>query len=193
MGCIPKSALRTYREGDKISIGFDKSAIYMSDENMDLLRDIRYNKLSSHLADGVVKHIGLVKRAAAPENNTQDVQTGTFLACDNLFDTPSKGILNAFRSLFDNRGERRAGTILDSPTATPDLMSMQAKVDQVVVDVAKLVDAMRQKQEQSTTYDNTANLAAIKGSHLDLVPKSKEKPSGGIKTETTIEPSPEGE
>lgn len=168
MGFIPKSALKTYREGDKISIGFDKSACDMSDESMDVLRGMGNNKLSPRLVDGVVKHIGLVERAAVAENNTQDFAelTGVFSACDDFFENPSKGILNAFKSLFNNNKMEEKENTTAATAATPDLTSMQAKVDQTAADVARLVDAMKQQQEQKTAQDATADFAAADYSHL---------------------------
>lgn len=168
MGFIHKSALKTYREGDKISIGFDKSACDMSDESMDVLRGMGNNKLSPRLVDGVVKHIGLVEKAAVAENNAQDFAelTGVFSACDDFFENPSRSILNAFKSLFNNNKMEGKENTTAAAAATPDLQSMQAKVEQTAADVARLVDAMKQQQEQKSAQDATADFAAAEYSHL---------------------------
>ena len=99
MGFVPKSALKVYDEGDGRSIGFEKADADMSDESMDVLRSAGQNKLSVRLRDGIIAHIGLVRKAAVNKNNDQDFGElhGDFNAPDELFEAsknPLKRIFN---------------------------------------------------------------------------------------------------
>ena len=72
VGWLPKSKIKIYTEGDKVSLGFDREAAELSEESMKLIREVNHNKISVRIEDGGIRHIGLVTKAAVEENNAQN-------------------------------------------------------------------------------------------------------------------------
>lgn len=72
VGWLPKSKIKIYTEGDKVSLGFEREDAELSDESMKIIRDLGINKISVRLEDGSIRHIGLVPKAAVEENNAQN-------------------------------------------------------------------------------------------------------------------------
>lgn len=89
-GWLPKSKIKTYTEGDKVSLGFDRDDADLSSESLAVIRDLGSNKISVRLENGVIKHIGLVKKAAVEENNAQNFSqpelTGVFSTTEDILD-----------------------------------------------------------------------------------------------------------
>lgn len=163
MGFLPKTALRIYKEGAKTSIGFDKDNADMSEESMEALREIGKNKLSPRLVEGVIRHIGLVEKAAVAENNAQDFAelTGTFAAHDNLFENASKGILNTITKPFKKSKTNMAEEV--TTPAQPDVLAeMSTKVKQLTASVAKLTELAENKEKKETEAATKAAEEAVK-------------------------------
>lgn len=136
MGFLPKSGIKLYPEGDKVSLGFDQAQADMGDDSMEALRSLGHNKLSVRLLDGVIEHIGLVKRAAVSENNTQDFAelSGSFAADDLLFEDNSNTILTTIQNLFkhnkmDDKEQKQIA----------DISALQSKIDKTSDNVDRLV------------------------------------------------------
>lgn len=163
MGFLPKAAIKIYQEGDKTSIGFDKDTADMSEQSMEILRGMGHNKLSPRLVEGVIKHIGLVEKAAVAENNAQDFAdlTGTFAARDNLFETTSKG----FSTLFKNPFKKNKNDMAEESKATvqPDMLEqMQNKVDKLTESVTKLTELAEANAKKESDAAAKAAEEAIK-------------------------------
>lgn len=162
MGFLPKSALRVYKEGTKTSIGFDKDNADMSEEGMEVLREIGRNKLSPRLAEGVIRHIGLVEKAAVAENNAQDFAalTGTFAAHDNLFESAAKGIFNTISKPF--KKSKNMAEDVTTPTQTDVLTEMNAKVEKLTDSVNKLTELVGAKEQKEAEAATKAAEDAVK-------------------------------
>lgn len=173
MGFLPKVALRIYKEGAKTSIGFDKDKADMSEESMEALREIGKNKLSLRLVEGVIRHIGLVEKAAVAENNAQDfaVLTGTFAAHDALFEA-AKGLSNLFKNPFKKPKDNMAEE--PKTTTQPDVLEqMSTRVEQLtasVTELKELAQAQAKKETEAATKAAEdavkADFAAAEYSHL---------------------------
>lgn len=163
MGFLPKAAIKIYQEGTKTSIGFDKDTADMSEQSMEILRSMGHNKLSPRLVEGVIKHIGLVEKAAVAENNAQDFAalTGTFAANDNLFETTSKGLSNLFKNPFKKNKNDMAEE--SKVTAQPDMLEqMQNKVDKLTESVTKLTELAEANAKKESDAAAKAAEEAIK-------------------------------
>lgn len=172
MGFLPKAAIKIYQEGDKTSLGFEKETADMSEEGMEVLRQMGNNKLSPRLVQGVIHHIGLVEKAAVAENNAQDFAalTGTFAARDSLFEIPGKGLSNPFKNLFKkNKNDK-----MEDETKTPDqpdkLEKVRSDVDRLTASVDRLSELVekKQKDEQAKAEKEAikADFAQAEYSHL---------------------------
>lgn len=107
VGWLPKSKIQTYKEGDKVSLGFDRDGADLSRESMKLIREQGSNKISVRLENGVIRHIGLVKKAAVEENNAQNFSqaelTGVFSTTEDILEkqqTDLSKFLNDFKTEF---------------------------------------------------------------------------------------------
>lgn len=103
VGWLPKSAIKTYTEGDKISLGFDRSDADLSEDSMSLIREQGSNKISVRLENGVIRHIGLVKKAAVEENNAQNFSqaemTGVFSTAEDILEKQQTDFSKLFNDL----------------------------------------------------------------------------------------------
>jgi hypothetical protein len=72
VGRIPSNQLREYYEGKKRSIGFKRENAEFSEESIQVLKQLKKDKISVRLSYGVISHIGLVDNAAVKENNHQE-------------------------------------------------------------------------------------------------------------------------
>ncbi len=90
VGWLPKTAIKTYSEGEKISLGFDRPDADLSEDSMNLIREQGSNKISVRLENGVIRHIGLVRKAAVQENNAQNFSqaemTGVFSTSEDILE-----------------------------------------------------------------------------------------------------------
>ena len=91
VGWLPKSKIKIYTEGDKVSLGFERDDAELSDESMKVIRDLGSNKISVRLEDGGIRHIGLVTKAAVEENNAQNFSqsdlSGIFQTSEDILET----------------------------------------------------------------------------------------------------------
>lgn len=71
LGWIERGKVQLYEEGDKMAIGFDRKDAIFAEESIDVLKQMKNDKISIKLEDSVITHIGLVKKAAVKENNDQ--------------------------------------------------------------------------------------------------------------------------
>ncbi len=107
VGWLPKTAIKKYTEGDKVSLGFERSEADLSDESLAVIRDLGSNKISVRIQDGAIRHIGLVKKAAVEENNAQNFSqadmSGIFHTGEDILEKqPSdfSKLLNDIKSIF---------------------------------------------------------------------------------------------
>lgn len=93
VGWLKKSAIKKYTEGDKVSLGFDRDEAELSDESMNVIRDLKHNKISVRIENGAIRHIGLVTKAAVAENNAQNFSqsdlSGIFHTSEDILETKS--------------------------------------------------------------------------------------------------------
>lgn len=146
VGWLPKAAIKRYTEGDKVSLGFERGDEDLSPESMAIIRDMKTNKISVRVENGVIRHIGLVPKAAVDENNTQDFAAGTltgeFSAGDEITE-PAVSDLSKFFQDFKNEIK----TIFK-----PNNMAEEKKTDASVpnADFAALVEQNKRLAEQVT-------------------------------------------
>lgn len=90
VGWLDKSKIKTYTEGDKVSLGFEHEDADLSEESMNIIREHGSNKISVRLENNAIRHIGLVKKAAVEENNAQNFSgeqlTGVFFTTEDILD-----------------------------------------------------------------------------------------------------------
>jgi len=93
VGWLPKAKIGIYTEGDKVSLGFDRSDAELSDESLKIIRDLGSNKISVRIENGLIRHIGLVTKAAVEENNAQNFSqaelTGIFQTSEDILEVKS--------------------------------------------------------------------------------------------------------
>ena len=91
VGWLPKTAIKIYTEGDKVSLGFDREDAELSDESMKIIRSLGSNKISVRLEGGGIRHIGLVSKAAVEENNAQNFSqadlSGIYQTSEDILET----------------------------------------------------------------------------------------------------------
>ena len=166
LGRLKKEALEVYQEGGKTTIGFDRDAADLCEGFSEATGG--QNKISVRLRDGVIRHIGLVKKAAVKENNSQDFEalSGDFSGVDS-FDqgegTPS--LLEQIKSLFINPKNQQ----METHTQT-DFSALEGKVDALAGSVTALAEAMKADREKATAAATletlTADFSAPEFSHL---------------------------
>lgn len=107
VGWLPKSKIAVYAEGDKVSLGFDRSDAELSDESLKVIRDLGSNKISVRIENGAIRHIGLVSKAAVEENNAQNFSqadlSGIFHTSEDILEKQQSDFskfLDDFKSIF---------------------------------------------------------------------------------------------
>jgi hypothetical protein len=107
VGWLPKSKIAVYTEGDKVSLGFDRSDAELSDESLKVIRDLGSNKISVRIENGAIRHIGLVSKAAVEENNAQNFSqadlSGIFHTSEDILEKQQSDFskfLDDFKSFF---------------------------------------------------------------------------------------------
>jgi hypothetical protein len=143
VGWLPKAAIKRYTEGDKVSLGFERGAEDLSPESMAIIRDMKTNKISVRVENGVIRHIGLVPKAAVDENNTQDFAAGTLTGEFSAGDEITEHHPNDFQKFINE-----IKTIFK-----PNNMAEEKKTDASVpnADFAALVEQNKRLAEQVTT------------------------------------------
>lgn len=169
LGRLKKEALQVYTENGKTTIGFDRDAAELCEGFSDATGG--QNKISVRLKDGVIRHIGLVKKAAVKENNAQDFEalSGDFSGLDSFEssdDTPS--MLDQIKSLFINQSNTSK---MEKETKTAaDFSALEGKVDALATSVNAIVAAMATDREKATVAATketlTADFSAPEYTHL---------------------------
>lgn len=143
VGWLKKSAIKRYTEGDKVSLGFERGDEEISKESMDIIRDMKTNKISVSVRDGVIRHIGLVPKAAIDENNMQDFAAGDLTGEFSAGDEITEQAPNDFQKFFqDFKNEIK--TIFKPNTN----MAEEKKPDAANADFAALVEQNKKLAEQ---------------------------------------------
>jgi hypothetical protein len=142
VGWLKKTAIQKYTEGDKVSLGFNREKAELSDESMNVIRDLKSNKISVRLENGAIRHIGLVTKAAIEENNAQDFSqadlTGVFHTSEDILEKQQNDFskfLSELKTIF-------------KPNFN---MAEEKKENQPAVDLSALVEQNRKLAEQVTT------------------------------------------
>lgn len=125
VGWLDRRHLATYKEGDKLSIGFKREHAEFSEESLQALRALKRNKISVRLKDGIIAHIGLVENAAVSDNNSQDFSQDD--AClpvqDFSIDPPQADLWqktkNYIHDLFLNKNKMMTHTTPPTPPIPP--------------------------------------------------------------------------
>jgi hypothetical protein len=159
IGWLPKKAIKRYTEGSSVSLGFERGDEVISKESLDAIRDLKSNKISVSVREGVIRHIGLVGKAAVEANNTQNFSAGTltgeFSAGDEITDhqpTDFQKFINDFKN--------EVKTIFKSNTN----MTEEKKPEAANADFAALVGQNKKLAEQ---------VAALTGLVTGVVSKQK--------------------
>lgn len=179
-GFLPKSAIKAYREGDKVSLGFDREAAELDSEGMKAIRSLGRNKISIRVEDGRIKHIGLVKEAAVAENNTQDFAalTGDFAAVDALEEHPKReetGVLEYIKNLFKNNktdfAMEKQGQ--EENTGLAEFAELKKDVAAIGDTVNKLTDLLTGQENEKRRSALAADFSKADFSHLTDEQKAK--------------------
>jgi hypothetical protein len=109
---------------------------------MAIIRDMKTNKISVRVENGVIRHIGLVPKAAVDENNTQDFAAGTLTGEFSAGDEITEHHPNDFQKFINE-----IKTIFK-----PNNMAEEKKTDASVpnADFAALVEQNKRLAEQVT-------------------------------------------
>ena len=141
VGWLPKTAIKKYTEGDKISLGFERDEAELSDESMNVIRDLKSNKISVRLENGAIRHIGLVTKAAIEENNAQNFSqadlTGVFHTSEDILEKQQNDFskfLSELKTIFK-----------------PNFNMAEEKKENQPVDLSALVEQNRKLTEQVTS------------------------------------------
>lgn len=156
VGWLPKTAIKRYTEGDKVSLGFERGDEEISKESMDIIRDMKTNKISVSVRDGVIRHIGLVPKAAVEENNTQNFAAGTLTGEFSAGDEITEHASNDFQRFFQDF-ENKIKTIFKSNTN----MAEEKKPEAVNADFAALMEQNKKLTDQVATL--TGMVAGVVG------------------------------
>lgn len=171
VGFLPKEAVILYHENEKMSIGFDREQGDFSEESLDMLRKVGNNKISVRLVDGVIKHIGLVEKAAVAENNQQDFAdslTGYYHTNEDFMEKSSGWFpnpLNLFKTnkikSMDNKENETSATRKD------DFADLKTAVDRNSKAIETLVGMVTQQQNDKQKAQITADFSAPEYDHLN--------------------------
>lgn len=169
-GYLPKAVIRTYQEGDKISMGFDRTAAELDEEGLAAIRSLGRNKLSVRLEDGIIKHIGLVKKAAVAENNTQDfaAMTGDFAAPDDFCEAEEGSQMweNFKRFFKTNKTDVMSGDPKEKEKQNADFEAIRTEVKEIGATVGKLAQMLTGQEQEKKKTALTADFSAADFSHL---------------------------
>lgn len=173
LGFLPRKAITTYQEGDKVSLGFDREEAELAGESMDVIRQLGRNKISIRLEDNEIKHIGLVERAAVSENNAQDFASGTgdFAAVDDFSEADRNTmdvVLDTIKSLFKNNKNELSmkETDEEKEKKNTEFSALKSDVAKIGESVEKLAGILTGQQEAQRRGVITADFSAAEYSHL---------------------------
>lgn len=174
VGYLPKEGIILYHENDKMSIGFDREQGDFSEESLDALRELGNNKISVRLEKGIIKHIGLVRKAAVAENNQQDFAdelTGNYHTNEDFMEKSCGWFPNPF-NLF--KTDKTKKTMDKEPKEAPiqggdfaELKSAVEKNSQAIATLTGMLEKQRQEQEKQRQMQTVAaDFAAPEFDHL---------------------------
>ena len=168
VGWLPKSKIKIYTEGDKVSLGFEREDAELSDESMKVIRDLGSNKISVRLEDGGIRHIGLVSKAAVEENNAQNFSqadlSGIFHTSEDILEKQQNDFqkfLSDFKSFFNpnsNMAEKEKEPVQNADFAA--LMEQNKQLMTTVGELQKTVAGFLTKSKA------TADFSADEYKHL---------------------------
>lgn len=122
VGWLTANKIQKYTEGNKVSLGFDRQDADLSDESMDVIRQMKSNKISVRLENGAISHIGLVGKAAVEENNAQNFSyselNGIFHTPEDILDKPQSDF-SKFWADFKNEFKQIFNPNMGEPTKEP--------------------------------------------------------------------------
>lgn len=177
VGWLPKSAISIYGEGDKMSIGFEKSKAEFSEESIDALKKLKRDKISVRLTNGEITHIGLVESAAVAENNMQEfsAESKTGVLCfseDFVFEDTTETAPSWFKKfsekLFNNKTTQ-------TTMATENESKLQAEIDALKATVSDF-----ENKTKKAAAD--AEVEALKKKIADFESKEKDTLKAELKT-----------
>ena len=172
VGWLPKSKIKIYTEGDKVSLGFDREDAELSDESMKVIRDLGSNKISVRLEDGGIRHIGLVTKAAVEENNAQNFSqadlSGIFHTSEDILEKQQNDfqkLLSDFKSIFkhSNMAEEKKEPVQNADLAA--LIEQNKKLAETVGTLQQTVTGFIGKTKA------TADFSADEYKHLSAAQK----------------------
>lgn len=173
LGYLPRKAITTYKEGDKVSLGFAREKAELADESMNAMRRLGCNKISIRLEDNEIKHIGLVERAAVSENNAQNFSAGTgdFAATDDFSELDKSltdSVLDAIKTLFKNNKneEKMKEENEEKEKQNAEFSALKGDVAKISETVEKLAGILTGQQEKQRKETVTADFTAAEFSHL---------------------------
>lgn len=178
LGYLPKTAIRKYAEGDKVSMGFDREAAELATEAMDAIRGLGQNRISIRLEKGKVKHIGLVREAAVAENNAQDFAalTGDFAAVDDLEEAAKReetGLLESIRNLFKTNKTDFSMEKKEEEKQNAGFAALKSDVAKIGETVNKLAGMLTGQESEKRKATLAADFAKAEYSHLTDEQKAK--------------------
>lgn len=169
IGFLPRAAIELYQEAGKVSIGFDRDQADFSEESLGVLRDIGNNKISVRLEEGIIKHIGLVKKAAVAENNQQDFAeglTGDYHTNEDFMEKPVSRFpnpLNFFKTNKTKSMEKENENTQQQPT---DFGKLEAAVERNCRAIEKLTGILASQQTEKEKAAITSDFSAPEYDHL---------------------------
>lgn len=174
VGYLPKEGIILYHENDKMSIGFDRERGDFSEESLDALRELGNNKISVRLEQGIIKHIGLVKKAAVAENNQQDFAeelTGNYHTNEDFMEKSSGWFANPFHFFkTDKTNKTMDKEPKENPSLGGDFAELKSAVEKNSQAIASLTGMLeKQQQEQEKLRQKqivTADFSAPEFDHL---------------------------
>lgn len=160
VGWLPKSKIKIYTEGDKVSLGFEREDAELSDESMKVIRDLGSNKISVRLEDGGIRHIGLVTKAAVEENNAQNFSqadlSGIFHTQEDILEKQQNDFqkfLSDFKSFFNpnsNMAEKEKEPVQNADFAA--LMEQNKQLMTTVGELQKTVAGFMNKSKATADF-----------------------------------------
>ncbi len=180
LGYVPKRVIEMYKEGDKVSLGFEREEADLGDEGVELARELGKNKISIRVEDGRIRHIGLVRRAAVEENNEQDFAalTGDFAAVDGLdecnrmtLETVLKAIKGVFRNNktdFEMKEKDK-----ENEKQNAEFSALKKDVESISEKIDRLEKVLTGREDEKRRKTLTADFEAAEYSHLTDEQKAK--------------------
>ena len=169
VGFLPKEAVILYHENEKMSIGFDREQGDFSEESLDMLRKVGNNKISVRLVDGVIKHIGLVEKAAVAENNQQDFAdslTGYYHTNEDFLEKPASRFPNPLDFFKTNKIKSMDNEKEKSVISQSDFADLKTMVEHNSKTIENIAITLAKQQSDSQKQQITADFSAPEYDHL---------------------------